>query len=59
MNIETTEMLFLRRTSGYAITDHVRNMTIRNTLQMYAFEGTIQDDKPSGVIASYKRAVQD
>jgi hypothetical protein len=26
---------------------------------MYAFEGTIQDDKPSGVIASYKRAVQD
>jgi hypothetical protein len=35
-------MPLLRPVSGYGITDHVRNTTIRNALQTYAFEERIQ-----------------
>jgi hypothetical protein len=39
--IETGEMRFLRRVSGCALTDYVRNTTIRNALQIYALEERI------------------
>jgi hypothetical protein len=43
--IETAEMRFLRRVSGYTITDQVRSRAIRNALQIHALEGRIQDLK--------------
>jgi hypothetical protein len=42
---ETSEMRCLRRAAGYMFTDHVRSTAIRNTLQIYALEGRIQDYK--------------
>jgi hypothetical protein len=32
---DTAEMRFLRHISGYTSTDHVRNTTVLNTLQIY------------------------
>lgn len=41
--LETVEMRYLRRVSGYTFTDHVRNPTIRNALQIHALEARILD----------------
>jgi hypothetical protein len=35
-SVKCEEMSFLRRISRYTLTDHVRDTTIRNALQMYA-----------------------
>jgi hypothetical protein len=43
--IETTEMRFLDEVSEYTLTDHARNTTIHNTLQVYAVEERVQDYK--------------
>jgi hypothetical protein len=43
--IETAQMSFLRRVSGYVLTDLLRSMIIRNALQVYALEGTIKEYK--------------
>jgi hypothetical protein len=43
--IETVEIHFIRRISGYALTDHVYSMTICSALQIYALEERIQDYK--------------
>jgi hypothetical protein len=39
----TAEMRFLRRVSGYQFTDHARNTTIHNALQIHASEERIRD----------------
>jgi hypothetical protein len=33
--VVTAEIRFLKRVSGYALTDHVRNATMRSALQIY------------------------
>jgi hypothetical protein len=45
MKIETAEMRFSKRASGYTLTYHVHNAAIRNTFQIYALEKRIQDYK--------------
>jgi hypothetical protein len=49
---EIAKMHFLRRVSGYTLTDQVCNMTVQNALQIYTLEEGLQAYKTSGIITS-------
>jgi hypothetical protein len=45
MNIETTEMRFLRHVAGYTRRDEISNLTIRSELQIFNIYDKIKDKK--------------
>jgi hypothetical protein len=50
--IETADVPFLRRVSGYMLRKHVHNTPLHNAFLVCALEQRIQNYKTSGIITS-------